>query len=350
MANTYASTVLLAAREWQSETMLKKFEQRRDFSTVHKVFEDGQRYIPDLEKIKQSESQTTTTLYLKNTDITINSAKSCSPSGEVGGTGSVDLSWTIKSGAVKVNMKQHQNNELKAAQALANLLYNFESSIWQGSSGMEAAYVSYLDTNRTYVNAISTGNVSENTWSAGPLYTVDVAYADRDDFWNYALHDMELNNYTGKMWDVANTYAGSDRAFYSNQGAANSTNYEYQFNMPAQFELCKTNKIQPSGYVKDIHYIIPEGGVAALFWNNPLNRSGFKGADGKEWTIMESMLHPGIFYDVFITEACADTSDDGGQPQDLVMTYELSLNYALTKQPITTTNETPIFKYRTRSS
>jgi hypothetical protein len=349
MANTYSSTVLLAARAWQQDNMLEKFEQRADMSKVYKVFEDGQRFIPALDEIKNSESQTNTTLYLKNTDFTVNSAKSCSPSGEQGGSGSVDLSWTTKSVAFKLNTKQYQNNELALQKDLANKLYLAEKSLFQGTSGLEAALVSYLDTNRTYVNAISTGNVSENTWSAGPLYTVDVAYADRDDFWNYALHDMELNNYTGKFWDVANTYAGSDRMFYSNQGAGNSTNTEYQFNMPSDFELVKTNKIQPSGYVKDIHYIIPEGGVAILTWNNPLNREGRVSSD-KVWMTMQSRMHPNVTFDVFIKESCADTSDDGGQAQDLVITYEISLYYALTKQPLTTTNETPIFKYRTRSS
>ena len=349
MADTYSSTVLQAAREWQFETMLKKFEERRDFSNVYKPFFDGQRFIEDYAEKMASLNQTQTIMYLTKPSISITSDKTCTPDGDLGASASVNLSWSKKVATVKVRTKQHENNELKMGRALANLLFSAESAMWTESSGMEAAFVSWLDTNRTYVNAISTGTVSENTWSGAPLYTVDVAYADRVNFWNYAVHDMELNNYGGKIWDIANTFAGTDRTFYSNQGDANSTNYEFQFNMPSQLEFVKSNKIQPSGYVKDIHYLIPEGGVAALFYNEQMNREGRVSSD-KEWSILESMIHPGIYYDLFTYETCTDTTSHGGDKQDLVINYELTLNYALTKQPLSTANETTIFKYRVRNT
>jgi len=347
MANTYSSTVLLAARMWQLDTMKEKYDQRREFTNVHKPFFDGQNWIPDLEKVKASENQTQTVMYLANKDFTINTTKSCSPSGETGSSATVNLSWVKKGFAIKINKKQFQNNELTAAKALANNLFNAESSLWTGASGIEAAMVSYLDTNRTYINALSGGNSgTKNTWSGGPNYEVEVTNANRGQFWNYMMHDMQYNNYSGKLWDICNTWSGADALYYSAQGPANSTNTNFQWmsDMPSNIEVAKTNLITASGYHNSERYIVPEGGVAFLSWNNPMNKAGEKTEAG-EWTVVQSMLHPDVWYDVFIKNACSDTSSDGGTTQDSVVTYEFTVNYTLTKQPISTANETPIYKY-----
>jgi hypothetical protein len=332
--------------------MKEKHDQRREFTNVWKPFFDGQRMIPDLEKIKASENQTQTTMYLPVKSFTINTTKSCSPSGETASSATVNLSWLKKNFAIKINKKQFQNNELTAAKALANNLFNAESSIWTGASGLEAAMVAYLNTNRTYVNALSDGNSgTKNTWSAGPNYEVEVTNANRGQFWNYMMHDMMYNNYSGKLWDICNTWSGADALYYSAQGQGNSANTQFQWmsDMPANVEVAKTNLITASGYHNSERYIVPEGGVAALFWNNPLNRAGEKTEAG-EWTVVQSMMHPEVWYDVFIKNTCADTTSDGGTTQDSVVTYEFTINYALTHQPMSVTNETPIFKYVIKSS
>lgn len=352
MANTYSSTNLLAARMWQMEKMKEKFDQRREYSNVWKPYLDGQSKIPDLAAVKEAYVQTQTIMYLANKDFTINEAKSCSPSGETGSSATTNLTWAQKGFAIKTNIKQFQNNELSAVQKMANDMFNAENSLWGGASGMEVALVSHLNTNRTQVNKLSDGGSgTKNTWSAGPNYEVEVTNANRGQFWNYMMHDMEYNDYSGQLWDICNTWSGSDALYYSAQGAANSTNTAFQWmsDMPANIEVAKTNKIALSGYHNSERYIVPEGGVAILTWNDPLNRNGHKDESG-EWTTMQSQFHPWVTYDVFIKNACADTTDDGGTTQDSVQTYEFTLNYALAIQPMSTANETPIFKYVIKSS
>jgi hypothetical protein len=351
MANTYASTVLQAARLWQQDNMQKKFESRRDLSKVFPVFEDGQNFVPELDEIKKATTQTTTTLYLTKKSFTINSSKSCSPSGETGGSGSVNLSWVQKGFAVQHQTKKYHGNELSSARGLAYDMFEAEMSLWFESSGMEAAMIAYLEANRTQVNALSAGTSgSRNTWRGAANYDVTTLHANRNQFWNYMQADMMINNYSGKLWDVYNTWFTADMNYYSEQGAANSTNTAFQFaQIPGGIAPQPTNLITPSGYFDSTHYIVPEGGVAILFWNEQLNRIGTKTEAG-EWTIMESQLFPGVFYDVFIKNSCSDTSDDGGTTQDSVINMEFTLNYALTKQPLSTANATPIFKYQIYSS
>lgn len=351
MANTYSSTVLQSSRVWQIKTMQEKFDQRREFSNIWQPFFDGQNYIEDLEKVKASENQTDTIMYLANKDFTLGTAKSCTLTGETGSSASVNLTWALRNFTIKTNIKQFQNNELSAVRKFSNDFFNGESSLWTGATGLESIMATYLNTNRTSVNALSDGNSgTKNTWSGGPNYEVEVSNANRGQFWNYMMHDMMYNNYSGNLWDIHSTWSGADAIYYSSQGDGNSTNTAFQFsNMPANVKPVGSNLITASGYHNSERFIVPEGGVAALFWNNPLNRNGYKSEAG-EWTVVQSMIHPEVWYDVFITNACADTSADGGTTQDAVVNYEFSVNYALTMQPISTANETSIFKYVIKSS
>lgn len=345
MANTFSSSALLNARVWQLENMQKAFDQRNTITQIYRAFEDGQRYIVGLDN--NLTTQTKQIMYLINKDYTVNTSKSCTPTGEVGGSNIVSLTWAQLGAAVKINQKQMDGNELNATKALANALYQAESSIFYGASGLDAVMLAYLEANRTYVNKLSAGTSgSSNTWRGAANYDVTVPHANEARFWGDMQADMMINEYSGKLWDIGNTWFASKMNYYGAQGAANSTNTAYQFsNMPAGIEWCPSNLVTATGYFNSKHYIVPEGGVASLYANEPLNIRGEESEAGK-WYTIESMLRPGIFFDVFEKNSCADTTDDGGRTQDSVKTLELTLNYSLTKQPISTSNETPIFKYQ----
>jgi hypothetical protein len=346
MAATYADTVLLESRLWLQENANKKFEQRVDTTQILPVFLAGQEYIPNLAEVKAATTQATSVMYLKKKAFTVNSSKACTHAGETGGSGKATVSWIQRGVTVQLQKKKYYGNELAAILALANDFYEAEKSIWFGSTGIDAVLLAYMETNRTQVNALSTHTESKNTWRGAANYDVTVANANRGQFWNYANSDMALNNYTGNFFDIYNTYFDAFKNYYSSQGIGNSTNTAFQFaNLPANFITKPSNLITPAGYFDSVHYIIPEGGVAALFWNDPVNRGGDKTAAG-EWTIMESMFFPGIFFDVHIVDTCADTTNDGGGTQDSVKDIEMTLNIGITKQPLSTSNETPIFKYQ----
>ena len=82
MANTYSDTVLREARLWQEDNIGQEFERRKELTKILPVFLAGQRFIPDLENIKNATTQATAMMYLKSKDFTINTSKSCTPSGE----------------------------------------------------------------------------------------------------------------------------------------------------------------------------------------------------------------------------------------------------------------------------
>lgn len=345
MAN-YASTVLQAARAKQIEKFAKMFEGRPKNSFLMDMFMKNRSLtIPNLSEIREATTQTTTMLYPTKTAYTVNAAKSCAPTGQQGDSGSVSLTWATKQVEVITSAKRHYGNEYKMMEALAWELLMAEQALWKdGAASMEVALLAYLEANRTQVNAISVAGVGHNTWD-GVNFNVDVAAADVGQFYNFLLDEMNLNNYNGAFMEAHNTTWNATGRNQVNQGEANATNTAFQYSNPFNFSGYSSNLIVPAaGVDTSTHYIIPEGGIAILDWNDPLNREG-KVIGDKEWGLYESRFFPGIMLDLFIKEDCADTSGSGGGTQDATLIYELSFNYALTHQPLSTANETPIFKY-----
>jgi len=342
MADTYALTVLQEARRKLSDAANKKFEMRPEITKIKPVFDSGRKWIPvgDLANLRESETRPTSIMYFQNADYTPATHKSCTPVGEVGATSKVALTWNQLVIPIKLQYKQHNGNEYKAAEVLQSLLWNLEKSMFLNpNTSLDAVLYAYLEANRTQVNAISAGG-SFNTWNAAN-FRVDVMQANKNRFYNFATPDMAMNNYSAPIWDVCNTSWLADYAHISNQGPNNSTNFSYQF---SGYNVQNSNLVMPAGYYEAMHYLIPDGGVAIVFWNDKVNRDGKKSGNST-WGTFQSMMYPDVTYDLFTVDGCADTTADGGGRQDYVITYEFTITYAIAMQPLSTSPETPIFGY-----
>lgn len=346
MAN-YASTVLLAARAKQQEKYFRKFEGRPENSMLMDMFmKDRDLMFPDLGDIRQATTQTTTMLYPVKILRTIGSAKSCSISADVGDSGSVDLTWYTKTADVTVSEKRHHGNEYKMVETLAREMLDAEIDLWKnGAASMEVALLAYLEANRTQA-AQATG--THFTWDA-VNYNYDCAFADLSNFYNYLLDDLKLNNYTGEFLDAFNTTWGGYLRQQTNQGESNATNTKFQYLDPFDFVGYDSNLITNGTSDLTTHYVIPQGGITILDWNDPVNREG-KVSGEKEWGLYESRLFPGLMLDLFTVTECADTTESGGGTQDFVHSYQIAFNYAIAKAPSSTVGETPIVKTNILSS
>lgn len=336
-ADVYSDTVLQAARAFIKDEANKKFQLRPTFTNLLGIFEKDRDYsIPNLAALRMADTQTTTAMYLKKKTFTVGTAKDCAPSGEQSGSAKVDLTWATKNVVIKTNWKQHAGNEVSMARAFANDLYNAEVSLW---TSVDSALLTYLEANKSGVNDGTSGTFN-STYDLMEITNTNSQY-----LYNLVTADMQMNDYNPEFLEAHDTMWTAQQRKYINQGAGNSTNTQFQF---AGFEFFPSNLIIPGviggGTYTSIHYYIPTGGVAILDWNDPLNRAG-KVIGDKAWGTYQSLIHPGFTFDLLKTTACADTSADGGGTQDYVETWELSLNYALAKQPVPTADETPIFKY-----
>jgi len=343
----YASSALLAARAIQKEKYYWKFEGRPEHSMLMDLFvKNRDLMFPDLADIRQADTQTTSMIYPVKVLRTIGSAKSCTPTGTYEDSGSVDLTWYTKTAEVTISEKRHKGNEYKMQETLARELLDAEIDLFKnGAASMEVALLAYLEANRTQV-ADSTD--IHFTWD-GTNYNYDCAYADLGNFYNYLLDDMQRNNYAGMFMDAYNTSWGGFTRAQVNQGEANATNTKFQYQNPFDFVGFPSNLITNGTSDLSTHYIIPEGGVTILDWNDPINREGKTSGD-LTWGTYQSRLIPGITFDLFMKTACSDTSTTGGSTQDFVHIYELAFNYAIAKPQLSTSGETTIFKVNVLNS
>lgn len=341
-ADVYADTVLLKAQAFIKDENNKKFQLRPELTTAINAFKKDREYtIPNLAAIRNATTQATEALYMKQKDFTINTSKSCSPSGETSGSGAVSVTFVQKQFVISSNYKQYAGNQVTMDMALANDLYNGENSLW---TAVDQYLIDYLETNKSGVNNAEASMFD----SVNDIQAID----DSNElfFYNIVRAQMATNNYSGNFSDVADTMWQAKRLQYINQGAGNSTNSSFQF---GGFDFYPSNLISAgtigATVYTSIHYIIPDGAVAILDWNDPLNRAGQTSGESS-WYTMQSMVHPEFTFDVYKTTACADTSSSGGSVQDLTTTWEFTLNFAVAKQPVPTALETPIYKYGVTAS
>jgi len=335
MANVYSPTVLQAARAWIKENNNKKFELRPVMTDIMSAFlKDRQFTIPNLADIKAATTQTTTAMYFTKKDFTINTTKTNTPTGEKSGTATVDLTWAKAGFAIDLPSKQYDGNEVARAKGFAMSLYNAERTFW---SSFDETLLSYLVSNKTSTTAASGGGTA-----TGGDFEID--NANVDEFYNIVDAHMNQNDFAPEYMDIHDTYWKKYARHYAAQGAANSTNLSYQFD---GFTTFASNKIINASGDLTTHYIIPNGGIAIIDWNEPANRRGDNGANAYLGTY-QSLFYPEITFDLFVTEKWGDTSSDGGTVQDYTQTFEMTLNYSTNKQPQTT--GTPIFKYTVAAS
>lgn len=340
MAN-YASTALLAARVKQKEQYYRKFDGRPQGSFLMDMFKKSSNVMEmDISEIRQANTQTTSMIYPVKSLRTIGSAKSCTITGSLEDSGSVDLTWYTKTVEVLISEKRHKGNEYKMIDTLARELLDAEIDLWKnGAASMEVALLAYLEANRTQT-ADSVG--VHGTWDAvNFLYTYPLA--DIDIFYNKVVDDLKMNDYSGEILEAFNTSWGHRIRYQANQGEANATNLKYNYNLPLGFSGFESNIITMGTSDGSTHYFVPDGGITIFDWNDPLNREG-KVSGEKEWGLYESRFFPGLMLDIFMTTECADTSETGGDVQDFVKKYQLAYNYAIAKAPFHTAGETPIIK------
>jgi hypothetical protein len=333
----YSSSVLLEARAIQKEKYYQKFEGRQKNSMiVDAFFQNRDMMFPDLAAIKEASAQATKMLYPVKSLLTIGSAKSCTPTGVTEDSGIVTLTWATKTATVKISNKVHDGNEFKMASTLARQLLDAEIDLFKnGAASLEVALLAYLEANRSQV---ATG--AHFTWD-GSNYNLDCPFASLTNFYNFLLDDLKINNYNGMFLDVYNTAFGGYIRSQANQGQSNATNTAFQFMNPFDFQGFDSNLIIPSTSDLSTHYVIPEGGVTILDWNDPVNRNGAVSGE-KTWGLYQSRLFPGLTFDLFHVTACEDTTSIGGTTQDITHTYELAFNYSLAKAPLS--SGTPIIK------
>jgi hypothetical protein len=333
MAN-YQPSILLDAIGLITEGF-NKHELRPGYFGATQAFLKYRDYsVPDLSTIRKSPNRTTTVKYLTRTSQSPVSARSCSVTASLGDSGTSNISWVTKGFTLYESAKLFDNNFYSARQAFVNDLYN---GMLDAHEDLETAAVAYLEANKTGVNG---GSAFMGTFdTTNDIF--DVAVADKTRYYNYLKTVMRENKYRGELNVIQNVAADAIMWEQMAQGMANAANQQYQYR---DLNFIESNYVTTASDYLINSYVVPAQAISLLDWIPPLNEGGRK-EGAYEWTTMGDIFGLPITWSVFKKTECADTTEIGGDTQDLVTKYEVTCDFGFVKAPITTASETVIYKF-----
>ncbi len=333
MAN-YQSSILTDAIGILTDRF-NKHELRPGFFGATQAFLKYRDYtVPNLSDIRKSPQRTTTVKYLARTTQDPVTARGCTITAALGDSGTSNVTWATKGFTVYTSAKLFDNNYYAQSQAFANDLYN---GMLDAHEDIESAVATYLEANKTGVN-------NGSSWM-GTFDTdndiFNVAVADKTRYYNYIQAVMKENKYRGELDAVQNVAASAIIMEQTAQGAGNSANLTYQY---GNINFMESTNITTASDYMIYSYVFSPYSVAMLDWIPPLNTRG-DGFGTTEWTTMGDLFGMPITWAVYKTHECADTTSIGGDTQDHVTKYQVTCDIGLVKAPITTSNETVIYKF-----
>lgn len=331
MAN-YAPSALVKAQA-KLLGMFQAGELRVADPVTYKSFlKNSNIMFPDAKILRTREDRALDAYYKLRASRSLGSARVHNPSGAVGDSGTLSVSYVTYSDAFKISMKQADNNVFAYEEMFAN---DIENVIKNFSDGNESTAVNFIHNNRSQVNvAVAEGTFNATTYA---FEISDTGVGSRAP--QITDSAMAENRYGGLSLTIfCDSIAFNKFAYLSKQGATNANNTSFQFeNKTFVRSLGLTAKATALGYTKGYWIAAADGMFGLLDWIPKQNREGAV----KPPYNYGSFLNPidGLNYAVFSTYVAQDSTSIGGYTQDVLTNYEFSIDLAFEKAPLSTSNE-----------
>jgi len=286
---------------------------------------------------KTSDSSTVYLNSLNKQAITTGSARAHDHTGNANDGTRTTISYTTTSAAFKYSIKTADRNVFQMAEIVAAQMRSAAIAMHQD---IETDLMTNLNTNKSQV--VVSATPESGTWDAAN-FLFGVAHVNADTYFQYLRMFMLEQYYKGNFNIINNVLAQAKYDFLANQGVANQTNLGWQitgFNAAASTELSNA-----TGY-DFMSFIFPEGSIGALPWIPQLNRGGWGDIQGNggQYSTMADPLGSGLNFAVHQYTAGADNSATYGETQDVNIYAELSIDIAPVVAPMSTANQSPVFK------
>ena len=331
MAN-YANTLKLDALSMLQERANKDFRPAMYGAT--KAFNDHKKeVILNYDAFQKDESEPDLrdrkVDYLRRDSQTVNASRAADLTGAMGTSTRDTLTFVTYSREFTISDDNARSNTFAAAQQLAAQMKNARLDI---AAEIESDMVTKLEAYKNTVDPSST----LSTWD-GTNYVNEIANASKDEYFSYLETEMRGRNYNGTL-QVINTNAANALIKYTaNQGAGNAENLQFQY---PGLDLYWSNSITNLSDYFCTTYAVESGGLGLVDWIPPKNREGLVHGY-KEFTAMPDPM--GIFdsgFGLMIEKKVIDSSSGGsalgGNTQDAVWLYEMSIDVAAYIPTITT--------------
>lgn len=336
MANN-ALSLLTTAQAMLTNKFAAPEMRHKDYAITRILLRNSDVMVPNVTQLKTSDQRAVEAYaFVKpaSDPVTTRHATGAATASAFGDTQKVALTWATKGQLFKASLKMADRNFMTAASMLANRM---EAAWIHLLDTIEATNAAYLSTNKSQVQAAADGELG--SWNAAS-YAWEVNQANKNWFFQYVQSMMAVNNYAGIMDFIADPVAFALSQQLAAQGSANSTNTSFTI---GDLAVSQSTSLAPISGYQGYGYILPQNTVGLLTWIPPENREG-KTTRLQTYTSMNDPFGLGIQGALHIYETKADNSAAGGELQDENIEYELTVDIAGVKAPLSVTNETTIFQ------
>lgn len=325
----YAETVLLDALADLSEQANK--DLRAPAYGVTRAFNDRKRnVIQNYDTFQKMEAEvdlrSTRIDYLNRATDTVNSSRSSDFTGFMGTSVSDTLTFVTYAREFTISDDAARNNTQAAAKQLAYAIKNARLDI---GASIETAGVTKLE---AFLNTVDVSSPM-STWSGSATYRNVVANEDQDRYYNIMETEMGMRDYNGGLQIINYGTLNELIGWQANQGTANSVNLTFQY---GNKQFYTSNSLTNSSDHVGVSYVVEEDSLALVDWIPAKNRAGL--SDHANFTFT-SMPDPFGIFDTFalgVQQKVQNSASIGGNTQDAVWVYEMSIDVAYYIPTITT--------------
>ncbi|WP_431129747.1 hypothetical protein [Flagellimonas flava] len=334
MAN-YAASVLAEAQLILAERFAAPEKRLKSPGVFGAFRKNTDIAIPNVGSLRTKEERPENGYFFNRAKRSVITSRTYDHTGTVADSTEVAFSWATYGDKAQTSLKRSDNNVFADAQILANELENMFKNIYEGIDG---AALTYLGTNKTTVNGATKNGVFDATNDVFEIATANIAR-----FIQHGKSMLRQNYYSGSADAILDPALFLEAEHYLNQGSGNSVNTAYQASLGAQ--IWEAIGLSDANYPIGAGYFVPEGTIGVVDWIPRQNREGkgdFDSVLGGYGSIVDPIS--GLTFAVHSYAQRADTSASGGDTQDEVQEWEISVDLSFNKAPLTAAGETTIFE------
>jgi hypothetical protein len=331
MAN-YANTVLLAYLSQLADSGNKDFRAPPYGAT--RAFNDTKRdVIENFDELQSVEAETDLRTrqvdYLRRDAGTVNSTRAASLTGKMGTSTRDTITFVTYSREFTLSDDNARNNTQGKVRQLAKQMENARLDI---GASIETAAITKLEAFKNQVDPSSPWSTWDNT-----NYLNSIANAEQDEYFNIIDSEMRGRDYNNELQIINHWPANKFIDHQSAQGVGNSSNLQYQY---ANKMLYTSNSITTSSDHYATSYAVETGSLGLVDWIPAKNREGLMNHGDFDFTQIPDPF--GIFdrmalaTEYKVQNSASGGANIGGNTQDAVWLYELSITVGLYISTITT--------------
>jgi hypothetical protein len=339
MAN-YADSLWGTAQHILNEQMTRPEFKRKPSAALTAFLRNTQFAVPanyfdgNGMAIKQSDSQTVeVALLTKQSTGGAAGNRAAAHTGNINDSKKATATFTTYVAPFKYSLKQADRNFFGLAEMVAAQIRSAAIDI---HGAIETALIAVLSAGKSQVVASATPY--GGTWDAAN-HIFGVANADEKLVFERIRGFMRQQYYNGNMYFVHSEAMQQLANYLIQQGQGNSENLFWQMDGLLGFN---SQEIATAGYTGS-GYMFEEGTVGILPWIPKMNLDGHSDEVGTYFSIPDP-LGSGLTFAVHQYKARSDNHAAAGERQDVNVEVEISVDLAPVIAPMSTANDSPVYK------